>query len=196
MRKFLLGVCVALLSVASSFAEKPMVTCPYCSGSGQFQVGYMSTPCISCKGTGKIVDPYYQGKTMMAGMNACSKGKQKLYEGDYSGAVNAFREAYRADIYEAATFLGFCAELGMGLAVDHQLAWDLYTYAGNHGDIAGKGAIARINEDGYWPARMTCAAHSEFIWDMFSKNRVWVLPEVLTAVLTVAHRRAVIRVLL
>lgn len=152
MKRFLLLVCTVVLAAASSFAEKPMVMCPFCQGTGQFMFGYMSAPCTNCKGTGKIVDPYYQGKTMMEGINACSKGKQKLYEGDYSGAVDAFREAYRADNYEAATYLGFCAELGMGLAVDHELAWDLYNYAGSHGDIAGKGAIARINEDGYWPA--------------------------------------------
>ena len=72
MKKFLLGVCVALLSVASSFAEKPMVTCPYCSGTGQFYVGFMSTPCISCKGTGKIVDPYYQGQQIMKEMQSKS----------------------------------------------------------------------------------------------------------------------------
>lgn len=123
MKKFLLGVCVALLSVASSFAEKPMVTCPYCSGTGQFYVGFMSTPCISCKGTGKIVDPYYQGQQIVKEMQSKSNNSGgynivpmeggTMQNGNSGSSLSYYQNAYSRwervakSAYDSLTTLGY-----------------------------------------------------------------------------------------
>lgn len=85
--------------------------------------------------------------------------KQNIADGNYDAAYNKLEEIADKSS-EAAGLLGSCYELGMGTIVDRQLAKYYYSKGGSY----GRGALNRINSDGYWDAtEENCRAFSNMV---------------------------------
>ncbi|MBR0275465.1 MAG: hypothetical protein IJQ76_04585 [Prevotella sp.] len=84
------------------------------------------------------------------GWGRYDRGVTALCNGDYSEAYDFFVEGanYHPMCYEG---IGVCYELGFGVDVDYDEAWNAYTIGANAGVPACKQAIRRINQNGYWP---------------------------------------------
>ena len=84
------------------------------------------------------------------GWGRYDRGVSALCEGDFSEAFDYFEEGanYHPMCYEG---IGICYELGFGVEVDYDEAWDAYTTGANAGVQACKLHLKRINRDGYWP---------------------------------------------
>lgn len=149
--KILLCLLLSLFSVVNAQQSVPTVACMYCGGTGR--AGY--TFCVFCQGSGRMVDPQYQNQKayeLGQSLGLCSQGQIYLIQGLYSEAFNAFDQAMNLQNIEAVFFIGVCYELGMGVDVNHELAYDCYALAKKYGDANGRVAIDRINKSGYWPA--------------------------------------------
>lgn len=143
----LIMLCLFLMPIFAMAQNSHMVVCPMCKGTGR---GLMPGfgPCMNCKGAGEIVDPYYVGQNYMT----CMKGKGYLADGMYEEAVISFKEAADNGGIEAWLYIGYCAELGMGLSVDRSYALKCYNYAAKRGNSEAKKVLRRIQSSGYWPA--------------------------------------------
>ena len=153
MRKILLMFICCVVGITTAMAEEePKVMCMPCGGTGRIMAGYMSMPCVMCQGKGWIVDPYYYGQKYMQRLKACYDGEKAICRGDYSEAVDYFKEAMDMGDAVAVTYLGNCLELGMGVVVDRDLAVDFYRYASKKGDQGANEALKRIKTSGFWSA--------------------------------------------
>ena len=92
------------------------------------------------------IDAYNSGY----GWGMYSKGKTALCEGDYDEAFEIFSQGvkYHPVNYEG---VGVCYELGFGVDVDHDEAWDAYVKGANAGSVQCKANIQRIKQNGFWP---------------------------------------------
>ena len=151
-------IAIALLGLTNAlFAQKTITeTCPICGGLGGFYVAYTFTPCYYCgaKGTITKTDP---GEVMKAAADygAClatlTTGKSNLANGDYTEALKNFSDALnKYDSSEAIIYIGYMSELGMGMKIDKNLAWNCYKLAADAGLSEAKEALQRIQADGYW----------------------------------------------
>lgn len=84
------------------------------------------------------------------GLGMYSKGQLALCEGDYDGAFEAFSDgvSYHPINYEG---VGVCYELGFGVEIDHDEAWDAYVKGANAGAQTCQQHIQRIKQNGFWP---------------------------------------------
>ena len=83
------------------------------------------------------------------GFGCYQQGKMALCNGNYDEAFEYFLKGvdYHPINYEG---VGICYELGFGVSVDQDEAWDAYARGANAGDYACKSAIQRINQYGYY----------------------------------------------
>ena len=148
---FLFGVFSLLLTQEVKAQNVPMVPCVYCGGTGMSIVG-SAWPCTFCEGSGRIPDAYEYGKMLALSSNLLFKGEAALARGDYDGAYAAFREGLDYGNAKIIAYVGCCLELGMGVAVDRDLALECYQLACDKGDTDGKAALERIRTEGFWEA--------------------------------------------
>lgn len=142
---------LCLFSVVKAQQNVPKVTCIYCGGTGR--AGYSF--CLFCGGSGLMVDPQYQNQKAYdygKSLGLCINGKFELANGNYRQAFKAFSEAMELENIEAIFFLGVCYELGMGVEVNHEIAYDCYTLAKDYGNANARAAVERIEQNGYWVA--------------------------------------------
>lgn len=84
-----------------------------------------------------------------AGWAMYINGVSALCNDNYSEAFNQFYKGIDYNImnYEG---LGICYELGFGVSVNQDKAWNAYTIGANKGNLACKQALQRIRESGYY----------------------------------------------
>lgn len=78
------------------------------------------------------------------------RGQSYLAQCNPDEAFKCFHQAFKDGNIEAATVLGTMFELGAGIKVNTDLAWELYNYAKDRGNQIAILAINRINRDGFY----------------------------------------------
>lgn len=101
---------------------------------------------ISITVYGQFAEAYNYGY----GMGMYSNGINALCEGDYDEAFEKFSDGvkYHPVNYEG---VGICYELGFGVEIDHDEAWDAYATGARAGSPQCQYALKRIKKNGYWP---------------------------------------------
>lgn len=153
-----------IFSQNSDFYPESMLTtpCVSCQGTGTNIYYYpsrrppMIIKCIYCSGSGKTYSGYYYNNCGGAA-GLILRGTDYLMQNRYQEAYQLFKVVYdNKNLHnkgaEAAFWVGTCLELGFGVRQNKDKAYDFYLYSSGYNFNLAVETINRINRNGFFVA--------------------------------------------
>lgn len=146
--QFILLVLLLNLLPLSALAQKAL--CPRCYGTGRFGYG----PCLTCNATGWVANAMVaqeETRNYSKALFAHSLGLTFIGSGnDEKGFEEIKKAALDYNLPDAYLHLGNCLELGIGTAVNHEIAKNAYEIGSKLGGSGCSAALNRIESEGFW----------------------------------------------